>query len=121
MAINSEDNEYLILNSKGIPDHNSCAVPPSSTIIEGSYNFRIPRTPTKKAGDPATFAATNLGAVGFALNGVPIFNPYDAVCCDAGLYELEALDLCYAHPNGPGGMYHYHVWSECLAPCKERG
>ena len=30
---------------------------------------------------------------------------------------LIALDLCYAHPNGPGGMYHYHTWSECLSPC----
>ena len=29
----------------------------------------------------------------------------------------EALDLCYAHPNGPNGMYHYHTWSECLSPC----
>ena len=28
-----------------------------------------------------------------------------------------ALDLCYAHPNGPGGSYHYHTWSECLSPC----
>ena len=30
---------------------------------------------------------------------------------------VKALDLCYAHPNGPNGMYHYHTWSECLSPC----
>ena len=89
-----------------------------------------------KSGDPETFPATNMGAIGFAINGVPIYNPYDSQCCDAGknkyflylnfnfsftsnlgLYELEFLDLCYAHPNGPNGMYHYHTWSECLAPC----
>ena len=76
------------------------------------------RVPVKKSGDQSSFSASNMGAIGFALNGVPIYNPYDAACCDAGLYELTALDLCYAHPNGPGGMYHYHVWSECLSPCK---
>ena len=43
-----------------------------------------------------------MGEIGFALNGVPIYNPYDVDCCDAGLYELNGLDLCYAHPNGPG-------------------
>ena len=71
-------------------------------VIEGSYSYRIPRTPVKKAGDQSTFSATNMAAVGFALNGVPIYNPYDSSCCDAGLYELTALDLCYAHPNGVG-------------------
>ena len=27
------------------------------------------------------------------------------------------MDFCYAHPNGLGGSYHYHIWSECLSPC----
>ena len=33
-----------------------------------------------------------MGTVGFALNGVPIFNPYDSKCCDAGTYELTVRD-----------------------------
>ena len=32
-----------------------------------------------------------MGAIGFALNGVPIYNAYDGECCDAGLYELVGL------------------------------
>ena len=72
-----------------------------------------------KAGTPdSTWPATNMGAVGFAINGVPIFNPYDGECCDAGLYELTSLDACYAHPAGSNGNYHYHVHSPCLAPCQ---
>jgi len=117
VTIDDSDNDYIILTSKGIPDHNLCAAPPNSEVIEIDYNYRIPRTPIKKTGDLSTFSATNMGEIGFALNGVPIYNPYDAACCDAGLYELEFLDLCYAHPNGPNGRYHYHTWSECLAPC----
>jgi len=57
-----------------------------------------------------------MGIIGYAINGVAIFNPYDALCCDAGLYEFTTLDMCYAHPQGTG-KYHYHVYSECVAPC----
>ena len=33
-----------------------------------------------------------MGAIGFALNGVPIYNPYNGRCCDAGTYELTVWD-----------------------------
>ena len=43
-----------------------------------------------------------MGTVGFALNGVPIFNPYDSKCCDAGTYELTVRDyLTVAGLFGP--------------------
>ena len=117
LAIDPTDSTKLVFTSNGIPDHNACAGPPNSVVDEQSYSYSIPRQPTLKQGDPSTFAATKGGEIGFALNGVPIYNPYDSDCCDAGLYELTSLDACYAHPNGQGGKYHYHVWSECLQPC----
>ena len=64
------------------------------------YTYLIPMNPQKRSGNPGSFSSTNMGIIGFAINGVPIFNPYDSSCCDAGLYELTALDMCYAHPNG---------------------
>ena len=64
------------------------------------YTYFIPMNPQKRSGNPGSFSSTNMGIIGFATNGVPIFNPYDSSCCDAGLYELTALDMCYAHPNG---------------------
>lgn len=107
-----------MFTSNGIPDHNACAGPPNSQILEQNYSYSIPRIPTLKAGTPdSSWESTNFGAIGFALNGVPIFNPYDAECCDAGLYELTSLDACYAHPAPQEGNYHYHVHSPCLAPC----
>ena len=109
--------DSFTITSNGIPDHNACAAPPRSTVEETDRTYTIPTKPQYRDGDPEDFAATNMGVVGFAMNGVPIFNPYDSSCCDAGLYELSAVDLCYAHPNGAGGQYHYHVWSECLSPC----
>ena len=119
LVVDASDEDYLLFTSNGIPDHNSCSGPPNSAITAQNYSYRIPRYPTKKAGTPdSTWSATNMGAIGFAINGVPIYNPYDSACCDAGLYELTSLDACYAHPAGTQGNYHYHVWSECLAPCK---
>lgn len=119
LTVDPSDDSKLIFTSNGIPDHNSCAGPPNSAITAQSYSYTIPRNPVMKSGTPdATWTATNMGAVGFAINGVPIFNPYDSSCCDAGLYELTSLDACYAHPTPTQGNYHYHVHSPCLAPCK---
>ena len=87
------------------PDHNAC-----HALQEQSYSYSIPKTPTKKSGDQATFPATNMGVIAIAVNGVPVFNPYDRECCDAGLFEFTNLDLCYAHPASRGN-YHYHVFS----------
>ena len=67
------------VSSNGIPDHNACR-----SINEMNYSYTIPRVPTKKTGDQSTFRATNMGVIGLAINGVPIFNPYDRSCCDAG-------------------------------------
>lgn len=118
LMIDPSDDTKLLFTSNGIPDHNACAGPPNSQILEQNYSYSIPRTPTLKAGTPdSSWESTNFGAIGFALNGVPIFNPYDAECCDAGLYELTSLDACYAHPAPQEGNYHYHVHSPCLAPC----
>ena len=117
MIITESTTNTFTISSNGIPDHNACSRPPNSALLVADYNYEIPKFPKLRVGDQSTFSATNFAAVGFAFNGVPIYNPYDAACCDAGLYELHALDMCYAHPNGPGGMYHYHVWSECLSPC----
>jgi hypothetical protein len=97
--------------SNGIPDHNACR-----SISPQTYRYTIPKTPTKRSGNQEDFAATNMGVIGVAINGVPIYNPYDSKCCDAGLYEFTTLDLCYAHPARKQN-YHYHVASECLSPC----
>lgn len=51
------------------------------------------------------------GDVGIALNGVPIFDGFDAGGRDAVAWEVQ--DQCHGHPQ-EGGVYHYHDVSPCL-------
>ena len=52
-----------------------------------------------------------MGMVGFALDGVAIFNAFDLQGRDAPAYEIQ--DKCGGHPERTG-QYHYHDWSACM-------
>lgn len=51
---------------------------------------------------------TSLGPVGFAKNGVAIYNALTGQTTDA--VKNEVLDQCSGHAS-PGGAYHYHALS----------
>jgi len=51
-----------------------------------------------------------MGPIGYALNGVPIYDGLDALSRDAVAHEVQ--DACDGHPS-PGG-YHYHSASACM-------
>ena len=79
------------------------------------YEYKITRTP-KKANQPTL---TDTGAIGVAVNGVPIFDPFTQgpVNPKTGkrpntLYQGE-LDNCGGHA-GRGDDYHYHISPICL-------
>lgn len=62
---------------------------------------------------------TNLGPIGFAKNGVAIYNALTGQGTDAVRYE--EFDECKGH-SSPSGSYHYHqfsreyiTWFGCLA------
>ncbi|MCU1391618.1 MAG: hypothetical protein JWM34_46 [Ilumatobacteraceae bacterium] len=77
-----------------------------NSITQQSLSFSIPATPTEAS------AATCVGGeVGIAINGVPIFNAFDAGGRDAGAWEVQ--DTCQGHPQDTG-VYHYHSISSCL-------
>ena len=69
LSIDQSDEDFLVFTSSGIPDHNLCAAPPNSQVIEIDYSYRIPREPVLRTGDVSQFPATNMGEIGFALNG----------------------------------------------------
>jgi len=76
-------------------------------------NDLMPKTydiafPTTSDNSPTVM---QLGVVGLAVNGVPIFGNFAAPGDDI-FVEADTFDRCAAHPTG-GGMYHYH--SEPLA------
>ena len=84
----------------------------------GNNAWKIPLVPASARTPTAT---SGVGAVGVALNGVPIFNPskpsqggnqevYDPAN-DPKL--IGELDTCGGH-SGRGDDYHYHAGPECL-------
>jgi hypothetical protein len=117
----SVDGDYVVLKAKGVPDHKSpyfattdsryeayngtnpnFALNPNR-IIEQSYTFRIPIHPS----GASTHAATPLGPIGVAINGVPLYNQYNGQNRPLSV-EIDSFDQYNGHP-AQAGDYHYHV------------
>lgn len=83
-----------------------------------NYLFRIPRQP---AGNTGAKINAPLGHIGVWKNGVPVYNPLDAISYNnqniwhqnAIVAEARGFDLCLGHP-APGGRYHHHQNPRCL-------
>jgi len=118
------DGTYVTIKSTGLPDHKSTYYAASNSlyetfsgktfggyafsknpnsIAEQSLTFKIPLKPVVAA----THAATPLGPIGVALNGVPIFNQY-AGPNQPLTNEVTSFDQYWGHPQQTG-QYHYHV------------
>lgn len=117
----SSDGIYITLKSEGVPDHKSCYFATSDSRYEAyngtnaafnknpnsigtkNYTFKIPVSPAVNA----AHAATPLGPIGIAVNGVPIYNQYAAA--NAPLTnEINGFDQYNGHPD-QAFSYHYHV------------
>jgi hypothetical protein len=110
--------DQRVITSSGLPTHTTGVFPINSTdeafkydrnpnvIKEQSISLSIPATPTV-ASTPTCIG----GEVGIAIDGVPIFNGFDAGNRDAVAWEVQ--DECHGHPQ-MSGVYHYHDISPCL-------
>ncbi|MGJ8593426.1 MAG: YHYH protein [Aquaticitalea sp.] len=108
----------ITIRSTGLPDHktpywgvghemyedfpgtNHANMNTSMTTF--NYAMTIPTNPTEASNKEQT----ELGAVGMALNGVPLYNDYEG----GGVLQENAwstFDASGAHP-GPNEDYHYH-------------
>lgn len=79
-----------------------------------NYEFRVPRNPQFQQ----TPTPTTAGAIGVAVNGVPLFNPDTQGPGGPGGKPVSALDAgeldeCGGHA-GRGDDYHYHMAPKCL-------
>jgi hypothetical protein len=117
----SIDGDQVVLSTTDIPDHKSVYFPMSDTMYQ-AYNgtntafaaapntitaqqmvFRIPLHPVAAS----SHAATPLGPIGIAINGVALFNQYNGQ--DRPLtVEINSFDQGNGHPQQTG-VYHYHV------------
>lgn len=80
--------------------------PNPSAIAANGFSVSVPLNPSVAAA-PSCLG----GEIGVTLNGIELFNAFDADGRDAVAEETQ--DHCEGHPNVFG--YHYHSISNCLA------
>jgi YHYH protein len=113
------DGDFLVVTTTTVPDHKSPYFASTdsryeantdvafrkapNSIAEGSVTFKFPIKPVKASSSQAT----NLGAIGVALNGVPFYNQYAAGGSPL-TNEVFGFDQYNGHPQQQG-QYHYHV------------
>lgn len=120
----TSDGTYITIKTTGAPDHKSPYYAVGNALYENftgttfggvsfsknpnsisvlNYTFKIPINPQVAT----NHAATPLGAIGVALNGVPFYNQYAGPSMPL-TSEIMSFDQYWGHP-APGGRYHYHV------------
>lgn len=120
----TSDGSYVTIKTNGTPDHKSIYYPTGNTLYETfsgttfagtsfnknpnviaaqNYTFKIPLNPQMSS----NHAATPLGPIGVAVNGVPLFNQY-AGPNQPLTNEITSFDQYWGHP-AQAGNYHYHV------------
>lgn len=111
------DNTWFYVESRGIPhthtmmagisNHGWQRQVPIPQCYMGTNAWQIPLNPTIAAAPtPVNPQHFSRGAIGIAVNGVPIFNPYTNTGVDA--YLDGQLDTYGGH-SGRGDDYHYHT------------
>jgi hypothetical protein len=121
----TNDGTFITIKTKGVPDHKSIYYATSNalyenytgntfgggafkknpnSIVEQSFTFKIPVNPAVAT----NHAATPLGAIGVAINGVALFNQYAGPNNQVLTNEINSFDQYYGHPQATG-VYHYHV------------
>lgn len=120
----TSDGTYITIKTTGQPDHTSVYYPTANALYEAfsgttfgggefkknpntiatrTYTFKIPLNPQVSN----THAATPLGAMGVAINGIPLYNQYAAPNTPL-TSEVLSFDKYFGHPTATGS-YHYHV------------
>lgn len=117
----SHDENFLIIESQGYPNHPTAIFPNSgnpNSIRVQSFKFRLPLRP--KLAESITRLPR--GPIGMALNGVVFFNPFEMEGQNAVAgYSEVWLDSCCGHPQQTG-VYHYHKYPTCVkSPFRENG
>ena len=73
------------------------------------YSYTFPRSPSIASAP----TVPGDGAIGVAVNGVPLFSPWTQAALLQHTLEAGELDVCGGHA-GRGDDYHYHIAPVCL-------
>lgn len=115
---NQAQGAVRVLSGNDLPPHTTGVFPVATTdpayryrpnpsaIAANNFSVSVPANPAV-----AATASCVGGEIGVTLNGIELFNAFDAEGRDA--VAEEVLDHCEGHPNAFG--YHYHSLSNCIA------
>ncbi len=108
MTVGCSDTQ-VVVRTNGIPTFPFVAKTPNPLRVQ-DFTFRFPLTPVV-AEMPG---ALNLGAIGVAVDGLPIYGPFEAPAQGTADPLADGiLDSCGGH-TGPAGDYHIHATPACL-------
>jgi len=122
--------KVLQVQARNLPNHPTAKFPDTygtqgynpSYIMEHEYTYYLPLEPSRNPSAISMTAhdengALPMGTVGFAVNGVAFYNPFDANMQDAS----SIMDRCCGHPS-PDYRYHYHKYPICVnTPFVDKG
>ena len=104
------DSDSINISSNGLTSFEFVQTTPNA-LQSHMYNWEIPLNATWS---DITTDLPLLGAVGVAVDGLPLFGPNEAPQADYGDPDLDGLlDYCNGH-TAQQGMYHYHAAPTCL-------
>lgn len=104
----------ITFNSSGLP---SAGTPMMVGIT--ATNQQYPRTHNYSLSFPrvaqssTTTVTPDAGAIGVAIDGVPLFSPWTQAALREHALDMGELDSCGGHA-GRGDDYHYHIAPKCL-------
>jgi hypothetical protein len=99
----------MTMTSNGMPHYTYVATTPNA-LGEQAHVWTIPLTPTYTE---STTGVPCLGAVGFAINGIPLYGPNEGPMPDpfGDPVENDVMDESLGHTGGTAD-YHYHAFME---------
>ena len=120
VVLEFKDGKEMVVHTRNIPNHPTAKFPDRfgnrnpNSIQEHDYTYYLPLTPVR---NPKAVAmdktnsnrALPMGTIGFAINGVSFYNPFDIGNEDA----TDIMDRCCGHPS-PDNRYHYHKYPVCV-------
>ncbi len=116
VVVEFRDGKEMVIHTRNIPNHATGRFPGQNpnSIQEQDCTYYLPLEPVR---NPRAVAMdrTNSnralpgGTIGFAINGVAFFNPFDM----GGVDATDMMDRCCGHPS-PDNRYHYHKYPVCV-------
>ncbi|QEL13891.1 YHYH protein [Limnoglobus roseus] len=120
VVLEFKDGKELVVHTRNIPNHPTAKFPDRfgsrnpNSIQELDRAYYLPLEPVRNP-KAVTMDKTNSnralpgGVIGFAVNGVSFYNPFDMDGEDA----TDLMDRCCGHPS-PDNRYHYHKYPVCV-------